>query len=352
MTSGICSDYAETIAFLRDMWLSETAPKRPGLVMNQHVGLDDPGYDPRIVHPLVPTRVRNGDDYVPQVDTSNGPNAMVSAFGTGEQMVGGHWIDKVLSDISEVAGLPKPTVNAGLVGEAIDRTVELRNTTEVTIRSLDLQSPLTVATQILGVSEVFVAMYDDPKRLHNLLELLTDFTIDVVEAQRKAADGRFAPVYWPGIWSPDEVGLELSDDYMLSLSPEQFDEFSLPCISRLAEHFGGIFLHSCSIYDRNLPSLAKIPNLRGVNSDLSMSAPIREILDAIPGVVYSPHIYMNKEISRPSQAAWLKEILDAWRPGDRLFPCVLGVIYDDSISGEQMTDFEDIRSVWKKAGWK
>lgn len=350
MLPELHKDYTQTAEFLRRMWLGETAPSRPGLIMNDSVNPNDPDYDPSCGHPLMPTRAINGDDYIPQVDTNNGPNAMASAFGDGSQMAERHWVDKVLEDFSEIDTLEKPKVTSGLVGEAIEKTRELVKTTEFSIRSLDLQSPITVATQLLGVSEIFTAMYDDPKRLHKLLDLLTDFTIDVIEAQREAAQGRFAPVYWPWLWSPGEVGIELSDDYMLSLSPEQFDEFSLPCLSRLAEHFGGLFLHSCSIYERNLPSIAKIPNLRGVNSDLSMSAPIRNILDALPGVVYSPHIYMNKEISRPSQAEWLREILSAWRLGDRLFPCVIGVIYDDSTQADRRTDWEAVKQVWFEHG--
>jgi hypothetical protein len=274
---------------------------------------------------------------------------MVSAFGSVLEAGGGvRWAHKLLGDIREAEGLPLPSVEAGLVGEALARTRLLREHGELPIQSLDLQSPLTVATQLLGVGELFLAMYDEPGRVHALLELITEFFIRVVEAQRAAAGERYAPVFWPGIWAPPELGLELSDDYMLTLSPELFDAFSLPCLTRLAEHFGGLFLHSCTIYARNLPSLKQIPHLRGVNSDLSMSCPVREILDALPGVVVAPHVFMNKEVTRASQAEWLRDTLASWRPGDRLFPYVLGVLYDPEAKGEQPTDLAAVQAVWRE----
>jgi hypothetical protein len=339
---------AETRAFLRDFWLSDRAPARPALMLcapyEPAPGPADP--DPvRAEQARLQDRPDLGDDYVPMFGTSNGTSAMVSACGSVVEAEGGiRWAHKLLGDIREADDLPLPSVEAGLVGEALARTRVLVEHGELPIQSLDLQSPLTVATQLLGVSELYLAMYDEPRRVHALLELLTEFFIRVVEAQRGIAGQRYAPVFWPGIWSPPELGLELCDDYMLTLSPEVFDEFSLPCLTRLAEHFGGLFLHSCSIYRRNLPSIAKLPHLRGINSDLSMSCPVREMLDALPGVVVAPHVYMNKEITRPSQAAWLADTLATWRPGDRLFPYVLAVLYDPEAKGEQATDWEAVKA--------
>ncbi|NLO73234.1 MAG: hypothetical protein GX100_03845 [candidate division WS1 bacterium] len=346
--------YAETLSFLHDLWLSERAPERPALVFVETTPAPPPPDDPDPLraralaaqHAALHGRVCEGTDYVPLLSTNNGTEAMASAFGAVlQEHDGRYWAERLFHDLHEADGLEVPPVEGALVGEALEHTRLLRQHTELPIMSLDLQSPLTVATQLLGVSELFMAMYDDPRRVHALLEVITEFFIRVVETQQASAGEFWAPVFWPGIWSPPEVGLELADDYMLALSPELFDEFSLPYLSRLAEHFGGLFLHSCSIYSRNLPSLKKVPNLRGINSDLSMSCPVREILDALPGVVVTPHIYMNKEITHPTQQVWLRETLEAWRPGDRLFPYVLAVMYDPPAKAEVATDFAEVRKV-------
>jgi hypothetical protein len=356
-------DFAATQAFLRDFFLADRAPERPALILHEYRSAAE-GEAPTDPDPLrakvlaeeysaLHLRVRNGDDYVPQLNTNNGTSAMASAFGAGLQDVGGgHWAETLIKDWAEVDHLEKPPVTAGRIGEALEHTRVARELSDLPIRCLDMQSPLTVATQLTGVTELFTAMFDQPRRVHALLEIITDFFLDVVEAQREAAGDQYVPMAWPHLWAPSEVGLQLSDDYLLTLSPPLYEEFSLPCLTRLAEHFGGIFIHSCSLYREHLPCLRKIPNLRGVNSDLSMSAPLREILDALPGVVYAPHIYMNKEITRPSQAAWLAEELAAWRPGDRLAPVVLAVIYDNEIKGDQATDWEGCKSVWREAGWE
>jgi len=354
------TDYSRTLSFLRDFWMSEAAPRRPGIILHQYQPVDTPtptDLDPERqkaleqVHGALHGRVRNGDDYIPRLSTNNGTSAMASAFGTELQDVGGgHWAETILSGIEEVDHLEKPPVTEARVGEALEFTRALKLVSDLPICSLDLQSPLTVATQLLGVTELFMAMYDAPRRVHRLLEIITDFFIDVVEAQREIAGEQYAPVFWPHIWSPAEVGLELADDYLLTLSPDLYEEFSIPCLNCLSRHFGGLFMHSCSLYSHHLPVLRKIESLRGVNCDLCMAAPVRDILDALDGIVFSPQVYMNKEITLPSQAEWLKEILDVWEHGDRLMPVVLAVIYDDAIKGDQQTDWEECQKAWRKSG--
>ncbi|HEY3398691.1 MAG TPA: uroporphyrinogen decarboxylase family protein [Armatimonadota bacterium] len=361
MTSLASTEVAATQSFIRDCFLSDRAPARPGLILHEYAPSEEsPPTDPDPYRAKVLAeesslrhRVRNGDDFVPMLNTNNGTSAMASAFGAGLQDTGGgHWAEQIIRRPEDIDKLEMPAVETARVGEALQHTRVAREMSDLPIRSLDTQSPLTVATQLMGVTELFMAMYDQPARVHALLELLTDFFIQVVEAQRAAAGDRFVPVYWPHLWAPGEVGLELADDYLLTLSPPLYEEFSLPCLVRLAEHFGGLFLHSCSLYREHLPLLAKIPDLRGVNCDLSMAAPVREILDALPGVVFAPHVYMNKEFSRPTQAVWLQENLEAWRPGDRLFPQVLAVMYDAESKGDLATDWEECRRVWREAGWE
>ena len=358
----ITESSVESKTFLRDLFLSDRAPSRPGLILHQYraaaegeVPTDPDPLRARVVaeeYQALHLRVDNGDDYVPQLNTNNGTSAMASAFGAGLQDVGGgHWAETLIKDLAEVDHLEKPPVTAGRVGEALEHTRVARELSDLPIRCLDMQSPLTVATQLVGVTELFMGMYDQPRRVHALLEIITDFFIDVGEAQRAAAGDQYVPMAWPHLWAPPEVGFQVSDDYLLTLSPALWEEFSLPCLARIAEHFGGIFVHSCSIYREHLPCLQKVPHLRGVNCDLSMAAPIREIMDALPGILFAPHIYMNKEITRPSQHAWLAEELAAWKPGDRLAPVVLAVIYDNEIKGDQATDWEACRRVWREAGW-
>ncbi len=355
--------FAPAKGFLRDLYLSDCAPERPGLILHEYrpaaegeVPTDPDPIRAKVIaeeYQALHLRVRNGDDYVAQLNTNNGTSAMASAFGAGLQDVGGgHWAETLIRDLAEVDRLGKPPVTAGRVGEALEHTRVARELSSLPIRSLDTQSPLTVGTQLVGVSELFMAMYDEPRRVHALLEIITDFFIDVGEAQRAAAGEQYVPVYWPHLWAPEEAGFQVADDYLFTLSPALYDEFSLPCLIRLAEHFGGLFVHSCSLYREHLACLRKIPNLRGVNCDLSMAAPVRDILDGLPGVVFAPHIYMNKEITRPSQAAWLAEQLATWRPGDRLAPVVLAVIYDAETKGDLPTDWDACKQVWREAGWE
>ena len=109
-----------------------------------------------------------------------------------------------------------------------------------------------------------MACYTNPDEVHHIMRLLTDQFIEYYEAQLKIIEN---PAY-PGHNFPlGEAGrgISISDDNIVMISPQIFEEFNLPYLSEISEHFGGLYYHSCGKYDHMVESILKIPKLRAIN---------------------------------------------------------------------------------------
>jgi hypothetical protein len=126
----------------------------------------------------------------------------------------------------------------------------------------DLQGPMDVVELLWG-SGIFYVLYDDPRLVHELLELVT------------ATYAAFMRV-WEGLVPPrDGVAahwgylhrgcIMLRDDSAMNLSPGMFDEFVRPYDQRLLGEFGGGAVHFCGRGDHFIASMSQMPGLHAVH---------------------------------------------------------------------------------------
>ncbi|MDD4002573.1 MAG: uroporphyrinogen decarboxylase family protein [Clostridia bacterium] len=130
--------------------------------------------------------------------------------------------------------------------------------------SLDIQSPFSVAAQVLGTEELLIACYDDPAAVHHLLRMITDVTIDLHDDHMRQMEH---PGY-PGRNFPSiskNIGICIADDTpLIMLSGDMYREFALPYNSELGRHYGGVHIHSCGAYMNNMDRVLEIENVRSV----------------------------------------------------------------------------------------
>jgi hypothetical protein len=289
------------------------------------------------------------DDFVPAIHTGSGTCMLATAFGCREVIKNGvSWAEPAIHDPAEIDHLKKPSITAGRLGWALEQTRAYARLLDprVGIRTIDFQSPFTTVEQILGSDLFFLMPYDAPGRLRTIMEMVTDFTIEFFQAQLAAAGEAACPGCWPSFWFPREAGIEMSDDNLTNVAPDVYDEFVVPCNNRIAEAFGGLFLHSCTIRHTNLPSIQKLRKLTGINWDISLGVRPAEML-ALMGdrVVVAPHAYVNTETRYQSYSDFFEDALRGWRPGHRMFihPCT--VIYRPEESREITFDPAEGRRV-------
>ena len=360
----ILSDYPwdkikHTRAFITRLF-SGAAPDRPASIV--HVSAADappPAPPPGGLTPWqaavwnatesIRRRPIGHDDYVPTIGTGAGTCAMATAFGAEETNVSGvFWVKPCITSPSQIDTLKKPAVTAGKLGGILEQTQACAEYADerISIGIMDFQSPFTTVEQLLGSEMFFTLPYDDPERLKALMNIVTDYAIDFFTAQIKAAGPNCRYGCWPGIWFPKCAGIQMSDDNLVNVSPEIYEEFVVPYNNRIAEAFGGLFLHSCTITPAHLPALKKLKGITGINCDLSTSVPISDLLDAFgTNAVVAPHAYVNTNTNYASYDQFMRSIISAWKPGKRLiiYPCV--VLYIPSTSREIKFNEPEVRAI-------
>ena len=143
-----------------------------------------------------------------------------------------------------------------------------------------MQGPLNTAGLIWEQQRFLMAMHTDPKAVHKLMVMVTDFIVEVFHALQCEFGAQLIHPNYPNIWIPTGLGVGITEDLLPLLSARSYREFGLPYSQRIAETFGGLFIHCCGPFEHHLETLAEIPNLRGLDFHYSYTRPeaVQEVL--------------------------------------------------------------------------
>jgi len=269
--------------------------------------------------------MENRGDFIPVLSPMIGIVAIPSAFGCEIK-----WWDNdlpaavpVLQDPVRIPELKRPAVRDGVMGMALDYTDHWLKRTRSTfpIAPVDCQSPLDLAALILGHNNYLLALKTHPREMHQLLQMLTDILIEFLKAQRqmvRAAGAEYVPSYsYP--WLPDGFGINIAHDENVMISAQMHDEFALPYLNQISEAFNGIFIHSCGRFVHQLPSLAKVFKLRGLEFGAS-EAPYEPVIDYFNGkIVLSIRIGLHQDIVFDSMADFVRRVRKVSKTNRGLF---------------------------------
>jgi uroporphyrinogen-III decarboxylase len=345
----------DTKEFLTRLWNLEDVD-RPAYQINPIVREEESKLerfnDPHkmLQHQLREIETRRGitDDYVAALFPYLGTAIIPSAFGCEVRWFEDQdpWAMPLINtDPNAVYDLDKPLATDGLLGKVLDYTVYLANQSDgrFPIRMTDIQSPLDAAYLIWRSEDFLVAMFTNPAEVHHLLSMVTDLIIDFIMAQRELAP-EFIPCHYPSIFMPDGLGIAISDDALAILSPSLYEEFGLPYVTRLAETFNGIFIHSCGDFSHNLANLAKVPNLRGLDFAAGETS-FEMVADRFWGkAVLSIRLGLNKKIQFPSIPAFVEHVLKN-KSGNRGIFLVIDTWYRLPSTGRPWRE-EDISRIY------
>lgn len=148
----------------------------------------------------------------------------------------------------------------------------------------DLNSPLSTLAQMCGYDNLFVWMYDEPKLVHDLMGMVVEAFIAWLKLQKEhTGEPLTRSNGLQGVWSPEGVGVWLSDDDLVSVGAELYEEFVVDHYSRIFTTFGGGSLHYCGKGNHQIENFKKIRNLRVINnSPMGDFATFAELVDRRP----------------------------------------------------------------------
>jgi hypothetical protein len=265
-------------------------------------------------------------DFVPCLSPALGVVGIPSAFGC--EVV--WWEDNFpsvkplpLESPRQVYEIPRPTISSGELGRVLDYTRFFIDKTggRLPIRLMDIQGPLDSAALVMGHTEFFSATRTHPAEARHLLRMITDFTIECARAQRDIVRARgveFVPsLFQP--WIPDGHGISVSNDASVMISAEEHDEFCLPYLNRISGAFGGLYVHSCGNWLHQMPSLARVRNLRGLEFGAS-ETPFEPVAERFGGkVVLACRVGLHRDIKYDGMTDYVAHILRAKKTNSGLF---------------------------------
>lgn len=213
------------------------------------------------------------DDIIPYFMPWFGTGVLASAFGCEVKEATGKGDDPavvrpIIDDVAQIAKLKSPDpYKDGLMPKVLRFMEYAREHGELPVGPTDLNSVLCTVIQIVGYENLFVWMYEEPDAVHDLLNIVTDAFISWVKLQKEyTGEPLDASNGLQGVWSPKGVGVWMSDDDIVSVGPEHYAEFVVPCYNRIYEAFGGGSLHFCGKGGHQLKNIASMPCVRVINN--------------------------------------------------------------------------------------
>lgn len=181
----------------------------------------------------------------------------------------------------------------------------------------DVQSPFNIAAMLVDMNALFMALYDGPDQVIELLDrivgLLTDLTHEQVSRLGE-------PLVWPGHgFASSRVfrGLGMSDDYSILVSADQYRQFAQPSLVRAADSNGPVF-HSCGNWSPLAPVIRQIPGLRMVDGAFGLQTdPSPNKAEVFPELFANSGIVVNARIVGDSSVV-AQQVKKLWAPGMKL----------------------------------
>lgn len=125
----------------------------------------------------------------------------------------------------------------------------------------DMQGPMDICELLWG-SDLFVALFDEPEKVHALLRRITKVYVLFMERWLEVAE---APRDFNAYFGMLHKGLiMLRNDSAMNLSPEMFEEFIEPYDRELLGRYGG-GVHFCGRGDHYIGRAAALPGVTAVN---------------------------------------------------------------------------------------
>ncbi|MCE5280179.1 MAG: uroporphyrinogen decarboxylase family protein [Planctomycetaceae bacterium] len=207
-----------------------------------------------------------GDDSIPFADVYTGTEIFAHAFGCGvyRHENSNPSARPLITRASQVALLKVPSLDCPPLAVLFEIGDELRRRggADLIMKIPDIQSPVDIAALIWNKTDFYYAMIDAPEAVHELAtkcrQLLTAFCDEWFSRYGRAFIAHYPPYYMP-------QGLTLSEDEIGCVNREMAEEFFLPHLNALSDHFGGLGIHCCANARHQWDTFLKIRNLRVLN---------------------------------------------------------------------------------------
>jgi len=212
------------------------------------------------------------DDLVPYFMPWFGTGVLASGFGAAIRVPEDPADDPAVAapcihSIKDITHLKLPDPNRdGWMPRVLETIDYARMHGDLPVGLTDMQGPLDTVGQMCGQAQLYQWMHQDPQAVHDLFDLVAEAFIDWVKVQKvhigeplEQSNGL------QGVFSPG-CGVWESDDDLVLISADLYQEFVAPRVERIFASFGGGSIHYCGNGSQHLETFSAIPHLRVINN--------------------------------------------------------------------------------------
>lgn len=212
------------------------------------------------------------DDFVPTLIPWLGTAVVASAFGCKVKFPPKqdpavdpfHYPVQNPEDIKKLV-VPDPEKD-GLMPIVLEYQRYMRANSFLPVGITDCQGPLTTANQLMGYDKLIYLMYDHPNLMHQLMDVVTEALIVWIRKQKEViGEGQTECFTEQQVYTGKNIGVWLSDDDAVLMSPKTYREFVVPYNGRIFREFGGGCLHFCGNATHHWKSFLETDSLRALN---------------------------------------------------------------------------------------
>jgi hypothetical protein len=179
--------------------------------------------------------------------------------------------------------LPDPQQD-GLMPQVLRTLRYFKDNCDLPVGVTDCQGPLTTALSVVGYDNFSYWMYDYPKLIHELMDMVSEALIGWVKFQKEHVSIPIESNSFPlGLRVPDGYGgVWISDDDSVIIGAEHYKEFVVPYNSRVLKAFGGGCIHYCGTATQHIDNYLNTEGLTSVNNfnldNIGAASKMREAL--------------------------------------------------------------------------
>jgi len=206
------------------------------------------------------------DDSIPYLDIYTGTEIFAEAFGCKVHRPDTDMpfaLPKV-SSFHEANKIQIPELGSSplMLLFEVAESLRFKAGEDALVRMVDTQGPMDITALIWDKNSFYRSLLEAPDAVKELCKKVKNFEINFLDTWFNRF-GREFIAHYPEYYMP--FGITLSEDEIGVVSREMFDEFFLPELVDLSDHFGLMGLHCCAHAKHQWNNLKKIPNLKLLN---------------------------------------------------------------------------------------
>jgi len=191
----------------------------------------------------------------------------------------------------------------------------------IPVSLLDAAGGVNVAADLLGMTELMTAFYDQPQALHALLDKIQRLYAATIRAGIAAAGGEdnITTTDYEDVWYPEGWKGHVSDDISAGFGPAIYAEFSAPYHARIFQEFGAGGLHNCGPNPCHAAYVAHPISPRSLDlSDQYSHADLPRFKKSLPRKAFIYLFYAGGS----SPVEWYREIMETMAPDVIVVPVI------------------------------